>query len=205
VTDVEIDGDEGQGTPEFDIPSDIITALEELDAAGDFEDPEPITAIYEGAIWRSPDCEDFAPPEDTTATSIIIPPEDDELAFPTEAAIVPLSQTGRVGNWDVKVTSFEEIGNQYVVVGIEVTYRGEGTSTPFDFSFAGLNGAGEDNSFYDACGTVPNGLDDSAIVAKDQTITGNICFDVPIGDAPTFQLQVEDFFASASPSIFLVR
>jgi hypothetical protein len=221
VTDVEIDGDEGQGTPEFDIPSDIITALEELDAAEDFENPEPITAVYEGGIWRTTDCASYSP-EGTSSTIGEIPPEDDETLNPIEGAIIPLSQVARVGNWDVKVTSFEEnanatiaaadpsnptpfSGNQYVVVGLEVTYRGEGTSTAFDFSFAGLNGAGEDNSFYGACGTVPNALDDTATVAKDQTITGNICFDVPIGDVPSFQLQVEDFFSDADPSIFLVR
>lgn len=117
-------------------------------------------------------------------------------------------------DWNVKLVSYEPNGTQavmqenqfndppsegktFALFTVEMTYNGPNESAQaFDFSYGALDPS---NVAYtesdDACGVIPNQLQQAKDVFQGGTITGNLCFAVTEEDASNLLFFLEGLFS----------
>lgn len=125
-----------------------------------------------------------------------------------------------VGGWQVRVLSVTpnataavlaenqfndppRPGHQFFIARLSATYTGAG-STRFDGSFR-LRAVGTSSvsrsTFVDSCGVIPDELEDPTVFSGG-TITGNVCWEIPAGDALTMTMY-DDAFLEERSDVFL--
>lgn len=134
---------------------------------------------------------------------------------------LPLGTVITMGDWEVTVTDvmlnandavaaeneFNEPpvdGRQFVMFGVDATYKGTESGNPWlDFSW-GIVGSGG-NTFSgggtdDYCGVIPDDLMEEGEAFPDASVTGNICYSVPSDQVEGSTIRVEDTFSFTNES-----
>lgn len=173
--------------------------ISELEAALDEPPPPPAEPVTQPTM----------PITDPTAATLPPPPEGSRENPHPPGTEIPL------GRWDFTITGFNpdatalvlaesELndrpanGRVFVFVEVSATYQGEGPSTlRSDALFTALGDSGEAAGLDSdhPCGLVPQALDEFVEVAPRSTLSGNLCFSVPISDADSLLLVAYDFLS----------
>ena len=146
---------------------------------------------------------------------------EDATEMGTRENPLPLGTVITMGDWEVTVTDvmlnandavaaeneFNEPpvdGRQFVMFGVDATYKGTESGNPWlDFSW-GIVGSGG-NTFSgggtdDYCGVIPDDLMEEGEAFPDASVTGNICYSVPSDQVEGSTIRVEDTFSFTNES-----
>jgi hypothetical protein len=138
--------------------------------------------------------------------------------FGTPDNPVPLGQSGRVGEWEARVVALipdaTEVvmdafdfndppaeGKQFVMVRLELTYRGEQASSHLlDLGFRLQTADGRTyNEFDDTCGLFPDEIDQVAPTAPGASQSGTMCWSVATDDVEQLQLLLDSLVTIDEP------
>jgi len=126
---------------------------------------------------------------------------------------LPAGTPVTIGNWEVTVLSSTldateavlaensfndppDAGDQYSMVRVAVTYRGEGSASPLlDLTFGAVGDSAVTYGFADDCGVTPDGYPSLRDVFPGGTVTGNLCWGIRAADAGTLVLMAEEAFS----------
>ncbi len=153
--------------------------------------------------------EALAPPPSASTTSTTTP-----TTAESPKAAVPLGQPAPIGNWEIKVVGYDldatqrvldhrsrteppVEGNRYVLVNIEVTYRGEGVALASELEYLALGSRNtyEQCSFIGAIEAWPIRLPVPNFFSYLDQIhgsvnSGNVCFELSHEDANSLMFLV---------------
>lgn len=137
------------------------------------------------------------------------------VPFGTEAAVGP--------DWRIKVLSTEPNGNasiqranqfndspptggQFFIAKVELSYIGEGSSSPtFEVT---LKAVGQGNVTYDPftndCGVVPSSLPDNEIFSGGK-VSGNVCWSIDSSDADTLLMVADTGLLERNRGFFALK
>ena len=131
---------------------------------------------------------------------------------------IPVDQEARVGDWEVRVVDARpnanqiildenmfnnppKEGNQYVLVSLEATYAGDGSSTfwiDMLYSFVG----GKGGSFDVAVAVAPDAITSADEALSGGSIAGNLVFEAPSDQVPGGTLLLEEAFSHDQARVF---
>ena len=161
------------------------------------------------AIPTTSTTEALAPPPSVSTTSTTTP-----TTAESPKAAVPLGQPAPIGNWEIKVVGYDldatqkvldhrsrteppAEGNRYVLVNIEVTYRGEGVALASELEYLALGSRNtyEQCSFIGAIEAWPIRLPVPNFFGYLDQISGsvnsgNMCFEISHEEANSLKLLV---------------
>lgn len=134
---------------------------------------------------------------------------------------IPFGAVGRVGEWELSVTDvvadantlvmdafdFNDPpaeGEQFVLVRLELTYRGEQPgATLLDLGFrVEAQGGRTYDEFDDTCGLFPDEIDQVAETPTGETRSGTMCWSVATDDVASLRLLVDSLVTLDDPKLW---
>lgn len=134
---------------------------------------------------------------------------------------IPFGAIGRVGEWDMSVTDVvadattlvmdaydfnnpPAEGEQFVLVRLELTYRGEQPgATLLDLGFrVEAQGGRTYDEFDDTCGLFPDEIDQVAETPTGGTLSGTMCWSVETDDVASLRLLADSLVTLDDPKVW---